>query len=64
MEVLEVLQREEMPKDVLKEQVEEQLERLLFVLHTLASHKDGAKVTKPQAVCQVGGPSLWYLWRD
>ncbi|XP_030197933.1 small subunit processome component 20 homolog isoform X1 [Gadus morhua] len=52
MEVLEVLQREEMPKDVLKEQVEEQLERLLFVLHTLASHKDGAKVTKPQAVCQ------------
>uniref|UniRef100_A0A8C4Z7G3 UTP20 small subunit processome component n=1 Tax=Gadus morhua TaxID=8049 RepID=A0A8C4Z7G3_GADMO len=43
---------QEMPKDVLKEQVEEQLERLLFVLHTLASHKDGAKVTKPQAVCQ------------
>uniref|UniRef100_A0A3Q2YK22 UTP20 small subunit processome component n=1 Tax=Hippocampus comes TaxID=109280 RepID=A0A3Q2YK22_HIPCM len=31
----------------------EQLERLLFVLHTLVSHKDGAKITKPEAVCQV-----------
>ncbi|XP_061617524.1 LOW QUALITY PROTEIN: small subunit processome component 20 homolog [Phyllopteryx taeniolatus] len=30
----------------------EQLERLLFVLHTLVSHKDGAKITKPEAVCQ------------
>ncbi|KAK0145461.1 Small subunit processome component 20 [Merluccius polli] len=52
VEVLEVLQTEEMPEGVQKEQVEEHLERLLFVLHTLASHKDGAKVTKPQAVCQ------------
>lgn len=31
----------------------EQLERLLFILHTLVSHKDGAKVTKPDAVCQM-----------
>lgn len=34
----------------------EQLERLLFILHTLVSHRDGAKLTKPEAVCQVGGP--------
>ncbi|KAL7370997.1 hypothetical protein ABVT39_016013 [Epinephelus coioides] len=34
------------------EQATEQLERLLFILHTLVSHKDGAKVTKPEAVCQ------------
>lgn len=31
----------------------EQLERLLFILHTLVSHKDGVKITKPEAVCQV-----------
>ena len=37
------------------EQATEQLERLLFVLHTLVSHKDGAKITKPEAVCQVRG---------
>lgn len=37
------------------EQATEQLERLLFVLHTLVSHKDGAKITKPEAVCQVTG---------
>ncbi|XP_041833171.1 small subunit processome component 20 homolog [Melanotaenia boesemani] len=30
----------------------EQLERLLFILHTLVSHRDGVKVTKPEAVCQ------------
>ncbi|XP_047431848.1 small subunit processome component 20 homolog isoform X2 [Mugil cephalus] len=30
----------------------EQLERLLFIIHTLTSYKDGAKVTKPEAVCQ------------
>lgn len=34
-------------------QAAEQLERLLFILHTLVSHRDGAKVTKPEAVCQV-----------
>lgn len=37
------------------EQATEQLERLLFVLHTLVSHKDGAKITKPENVCQVRG---------
>lgn len=36
----------------------DQLERLLFILHTLVSHKDGAKVTKPEAVCQVRGECL------
>lgn len=36
-------------------QATEQLERLLFILHTLVSHKDGAKITKPEAVCQVAG---------
>ncbi|XP_056281018.1 small subunit processome component 20 homolog isoform X2 [Pseudoliparis swirei] len=30
----------------------EQLERLLVILHTLVSHKNGAKITKPEAVCQ------------
>uniref|UniRef100_A0A3Q3VPZ3 Uncharacterized protein n=1 Tax=Mola mola TaxID=94237 RepID=A0A3Q3VPZ3_MOLML len=34
------------------EMAAEQLERLLFILHTLVSHRDGAKVTKPEAVCQ------------
>ncbi|KAG7264070.1 hypothetical protein CRUP_028590 [Coryphaenoides rupestris] len=48
----EALQRGEEPGGVTRPQVEEHLERLLFILHTLASHKDGAKVTKPQAVCQ------------
>ncbi|GAA6228191.1 small subunit processome component 20 homolog isoform X2 [Lates japonicus] len=33
--------------------VTEQLERLLFILHTLVSHRDGAKITKPEAVCQM-----------
>ncbi|KAM6984775.1 small subunit processome component 20 homolog [Aplochiton taeniatus] len=33
-------------------QVSEHLERLLFVLHTLVRHKDGAKITSPEAVCQ------------
>lgn len=35
----------------------EQLENLLFILHTLASHKGGAKITKPESVCQVRGES-------
>ncbi|XP_070710114.1 small subunit processome component 20 homolog [Pempheris klunzingeri] len=33
-------------------QASEQLERLLFIFHTLVSHRDGDKVTKPDAVCQ------------
>ncbi|XP_007577486.1 small subunit processome component 20 homolog [Poecilia formosa] len=31
----------------------EQLERLLFVLHTLVSHRGGAKVTNPETVCEM-----------
>lgn len=38
------------------EMAAEQLERLLFILHTLVSHRAGAKVTNPEAVCQVGCP--------
>ncbi|XP_069376458.1 small subunit processome component 20 homolog isoform X3 [Paralichthys olivaceus] len=34
------------------DEASDQLERLLFIFHTLASHRDGAKVTKPEAVCQ------------
>ncbi|XP_042259713.1 small subunit processome component 20 homolog [Thunnus maccoyii] len=34
------------------EQATEQLERLLFIFHTLVSHRDGAKITKPEAICQ------------
>ncbi|CAN9508305.1 unnamed protein product [Ophioblennius macclurei] len=30
----------------------EQLERLLFIYHTMVSHRDGAKITKPEDVCQ------------
>lgn len=33
----------------------DQLERLLFIFHTLVSHRDGVKVTKPEAICQVRG---------
>uniref|UniRef100_A0A3Q3F398 UTP20 small subunit processome component n=1 Tax=Kryptolebias marmoratus TaxID=37003 RepID=A0A3Q3F398_KRYMA len=36
----------------------QQLERLLFVLHTLVSHRGGAKVTKPETVCQVFSSKL------
>uniref|UniRef100_A0A673WAK9 UTP20 small subunit processome component n=1 Tax=Salmo trutta TaxID=8032 RepID=A0A673WAK9_SALTR len=35
-------------------QASEHLERLLFILHTLVGHRNGAKITKPDAVCQVG----------
>uniref|UniRef100_M3ZWC6 UTP20 small subunit processome component n=1 Tax=Xiphophorus maculatus TaxID=8083 RepID=M3ZWC6_XIPMA len=31
----------------------QQLERLLFVLHTLVSHRGGAKVTNPETVCEI-----------
>ncbi|XP_056878552.1 small subunit processome component 20 homolog [Takifugu flavidus] len=34
------------------EEAAEQLERLLFILHTLVSYRDGAKITKPESVCQ------------
>ncbi|KAI3366882.1 hypothetical protein L3Q82_009528 [Scortum barcoo] len=48
VEVLSVLEARGDDAD----QAAEQLERLLFILHTLTSHRDGAKVTKPEAVCQ------------
>uniref|UniRef100_A0A3Q3KPS7 UTP20 small subunit processome component n=1 Tax=Mastacembelus armatus TaxID=205130 RepID=A0A3Q3KPS7_9TELE len=47
-EVLDVMEA----KGKEAEEAAEQLERLLFILHTLVSHRDGAKVTKPEAVCQ------------
>ncbi|XP_068162452.1 small subunit processome component 20 homolog [Antennarius striatus] len=47
MEVLGVMEEKE------EEQSREQLERLLFILHTLVSHRDGAKITKPESVCQI-----------
>ncbi|KAM9327768.1 small subunit processome component 20 homolog [Pholidichthys leucotaenia] len=50
--VLEVLDVIEAKTDHVDLAVE-QLERLLFILHTLVSHRNGAKVTKPEAVCQV-----------
>lgn len=37
------------------EEAAEQMERLLFILHTLVSYRDGAKITKPESICQVGG---------
>ncbi|XP_072235229.1 small subunit processome component 20 homolog [Leuresthes tenuis] len=46
----EILAAADKPEDT--EPAIEQLERLLFILHTLVSHRDGAKVTKPEAVCQ------------
>ncbi|KAM8908719.1 small subunit processome component 20 homolog isoform 2-T2 [Spinachia spinachia] len=36
-----------------EEQATEQLERLLFILHTLVSHKNGTKITKSADVCQM-----------
>lgn len=36
----------------------EQLERLLFILHTLVSFRNGTKITKPESVCQVRGTVL------
>ena len=54
LSVVEVLGLLEAKADQV-DQAAEQLERLLFILHTLMSHREGAKVTKPEAVCQVGG---------
>ncbi|TKS91003.1 Small subunit processome component 20 -like protein [Collichthys lucidus] len=48
VEVLDVMEAKGEEAD----QATEQLERLLFILHTLVSHRDGAKITKPEAVCQ------------
>ncbi|XP_056223520.1 small subunit processome component 20 homolog [Seriola aureovittata] len=49
VEVLDVMEAKGEEAD----QATEQLERLLFVLHTLVSHRDGAKITKPEAICQM-----------
>ncbi|XP_026217757.1 small subunit processome component 20 homolog isoform X2 [Anabas testudineus] len=48
---VEVLNRMEAKGEEASEATD-QLERLLFIFHTLVSHRDGAKVTKPEAVCQ------------
>lgn len=50
-EVLAVVEEKGEDADVAMEQ----LERLLFILHTLVAHRGGAKVTKPELVCQVRG---------
>ncbi|XP_066524697.1 small subunit processome component 20 homolog [Hoplias malabaricus] len=34
-------------------QASEHMERILFVYHTLVSHRKGARITKPQDVCEV-----------
>lgn len=34
-------------------QTSEHIERILFIYHTLVQHKKGAKITKPQSVCEV-----------
>lgn len=57
LSVLEVLGIVEAKGDK-AEEAAEQLERLLFILHTLVSYRDGAKITKPDSVCQVGGALL------
>ncbi|XP_077450300.1 small subunit processome component 20 homolog [Stigmatopora argus] len=48
MEIFTILESKEKEDDL----AGEQLERLLFVLHTLVSYKDGMKITKPETVCQ------------
>ncbi|KAG7215928.1 hypothetical protein INR49_031524 [Caranx melampygus] len=48
VEVLDVMEA----KGEQSAEAAEQLERLLFILHTLVSHRDGAKITKPEAICQ------------
>nr|XP_057934713.1 small subunit processome component 20 homolog [Doryrhamphus excisus] len=50
--VAEVHSVMEEAKEEEAESAGEQLQRLLFILHTLVSHKDGAKITKPEDVCQ------------
>ncbi|CAL1568682.1 unnamed protein product [Knipowitschia caucasica] len=50
--VTEVLEVVEANRDTAQEAMD-QLERLLFIFHSLVSHRDGAKVTKPEEVCQV-----------
>ncbi|XP_062862543.1 small subunit processome component 20 homolog [Trichomycterus rosablanca] len=35
------------------DQASEHLERILFIYHTLVEHRKGAKITKPQCVCEM-----------
>lgn len=35
------------------DQANEHLERILYIYHTLVEHRKGAKITKPQSVCEV-----------
>ncbi|XP_028278623.1 small subunit processome component 20 homolog [Parambassis ranga] len=48
MEVLSVMEAKSEDAQV----AIQQQERLLFIFHTLVSYKGGAKITKPEAVCQ------------
>ncbi|XP_036433359.1 small subunit processome component 20 homolog [Colossoma macropomum] len=34
-------------------QVSEHMERILFIYHTLVEHRKGARITKPQSVCEM-----------
>ncbi|XDV24664.1 hypothetical protein PO909_028779 [Leuciscus waleckii] len=47
------------------DQANEHLERILYIYHTLVEHRKGAKITKPQSVCEtllklVQAPGLSY----
>ncbi|XP_077566014.1 small subunit processome component 20 homolog [Stigmatopora nigra] len=48
MEIFTILESKENENEL----AGEQLERLLYVLHTLVSYKNGIKITKPETVCQ------------
>lgn len=57
MEVLGIMEK----KEEIAEEAVEQMERLLFILHTLVSYRDGAQITKPESICQVGEALLRLL---
>lgn len=35
------------------DQTSDHIERILFIYHTLVEHRKGAKITRPQSVCEV-----------
>ncbi|KAI5094075.1 small subunit processome component 20-like [Silurus meridionalis] len=35
------------------DQISEHIERILFIYHTVVEHRKGAKITKPQSVCEL-----------
>lgn len=35
------------------DQISDHIERILFIYHTLVEHRKGAKITRPQSVCEV-----------